>query len=41
MNENTRAVIEATFHASNNGNIHFSEVIGQLMGVQVESYHVD
>lgn len=41
MNENTRAVIQATFEASNQGRIHFGEVIGQLMGVQVESYHVD
>lgn len=41
MNENTRAVIWSTFDASNTGSIHFGEVIGQLMGVQVESYHVD
>ena len=41
MNETTRAIIQATFEASNNGSIHFGEVIGQLMGVQVESYHVD
>lgn len=41
MNENTRAVIESTFGASNKGSIHFGEVIGRLMGVQVESYHVD
>ena len=41
MNENTRAVIQATFEASNKGEIHFGEVIAQLMGVQVETYHVD
>lgn len=41
MNENTQAVIQATFTASNNGSIHFGEVVGQLMRVQVESYHVD
>jgi uncharacterized protein YbcV (DUF1398 family) len=41
MNENTRAVVQATFEASNKGQIHFGEVIGQLTGVQVESYHVD
>ena len=41
MNENTRALIEATFDASNQGQIHFGEVIARLMSVQVESYHVD
>jgi uncharacterized protein YbcV (DUF1398 family) len=41
MNQNTRAVIQATFEASNKGQIHFGEVIGRLMGVPVESYHVD
>ena len=41
MKENTRSVIQATFEASNKGEIHFGEVIAQLMGAQVESYHVD
>jgi uncharacterized protein YbcV (DUF1398 family) len=41
MNEKTRAVVQATFEASNKGQIHFGEVIAQLMSVQVESYHVD
>lgn len=41
MNENTHAVIQSTFQASNKGSIHFGEVIGQLMSVDVESYHVD
>lgn len=41
MNENTRAVIQATFEASNQGRIHFGEVIARLVGAQVESYHVD
>jgi uncharacterized protein YbcV (DUF1398 family) len=41
MNESTRATIQATFDASNQGNIHFGQVIGQLLGAGVESYHVD
>lgn len=41
MNENTLAVIQSTFEASNQGSIHFGEVIARLMSVQVESYHVD
>jgi len=41
MDENTRAVIRSIFEASNNGSIHFGQVIGQLTSVQVESYQVD
>ncbi|HEX7690523.1 MAG TPA: DUF1398 family protein [Burkholderiaceae bacterium] len=41
MNETTRTAIHATFEASNKGQIHFGEVIAQLMAAQVESYHVD
>lgn len=41
MNENIRAVIQSTFEASNQGTIHFGQVIEQLMGAGVESYHVD
>ncbi|MBC7917740.1 MAG: DUF1398 family protein [Rhodoferax sp.] len=41
MNEATRATIQATFDASNQGSIHFGQVIGQLVGAGVESYHVD
>lgn len=41
MNANTHAAIQATFDASQQGTIHFGEVISQLMRVQVESYHVD
>ena len=41
MNENTRTVIQATFKASTKGQIHCGDVIAQLIGVQVESYHVD
>ena len=41
MNESTRAAIQATFDASNQGTIHFGQVIGQLVGAGVESYHVD
>lgn len=41
MNENIHAVIQAVFKDSNNGSIHFGEVIGQLMDIEVESYFVD
>lgn len=41
MNENIHAVIQSTFEASNQGTIHFGQVIEQLMGAGVESYHVD
>lgn len=41
MNDTTRATIQSTFEASNQGSIHFGQVIGLLTGVGVESYHVD
>lgn len=41
MNETTLATIRSTFEASNLGTIHFGQVIGQLIGAGVESYHVD
>ncbi len=41
MNETTLSTIRSTFEASNQGTIHFGQVIGQLMGAGVESYHVD
>jgi hypothetical protein len=41
MNLSIRVTIEATFNASNQGTIHFGQVIGQLVGAGVESYHVD
>ncbi len=41
MNEATRTTIESTFDASNQGTIHFGQVIGQLVSAGVESYHVD
>ncbi|MDE2178999.1 MAG: DUF1398 family protein [Xanthomonadaceae bacterium] len=41
MNETTRATIQSTFEASNQGTIHFGQVIGQLVSAGVESYHVD
>lgn len=41
MNESTLATIQSTFEASNQGNIHFGQVISQLMGAGVESYYVD
>lgn len=31
MNESARAAIEATFQASNQGSIHFGEVIARLV----------
>lgn len=41
MQANTRAIIQSTFDASNEGRIHFGTVIGQLMSANVEAYHVD
>lgn len=41
MNEAARSTIRSTFDASNQGTIHFGQVIGQLVGAGVESYHVD
>lgn len=41
MNETILAAIHDTFEASNQGSIHFGEVISRLMGAGVESYHVD
>ena len=41
MNESTRATIQSTFDASNQGTIHFGQVIDQLTGAGVESYYVD
>lgn len=41
MNEATLSTVRATFEASNQGSIHFGEVVGQLVGAGVESYHVD
>lgn len=41
MNHETIASIEHTFAASNEGNIHFGQVVGQLIQAGVEAYHVD
>lgn len=41
MNDTTLATLRATFEASNQGTIHFGQVVGQLLGAGVESYHVD
>ena len=41
MNPATIASIERTFAASNEGKLHFGQVIGQLIQASVESYHVD
>ena len=41
MQPNVHAVIQSTFDSSNQGRIHFGQVIGQLQAVHVEAYHVD
>ncbi|CDW94827.1 MULTISPECIES: DUF1398 domain-containing protein [unclassified Thiomonas] len=41
MNETTLSKICATFEASNQGTIHFGQVISQLVEAGVESYYVD
>lgn len=41
MPTHTRAVIQSTFDASNEGRIHFGQVVGQLSAAGVETYHVD
>ncbi|MEY4764859.1 MAG: hypothetical protein RI907_1532 [Pseudomonadota bacterium] len=41
MNEHTLNTIRDTLEASNQGTIHFGEVIGRLVAAGVESYHVD
>lgn len=41
MQDNTQHTIRSTFYASNEGRIHFGQVIGQLVAAGVESYHVD
>jgi uncharacterized protein YbcV (DUF1398 family) len=41
MDEKTSATIQSVFEASSEGSIHFGQVIGQLMEVRVESYHID
>ena len=41
MHETVLSTIRDTFEASNQGTIHFGQVIGQLVGAGVESYHVD
>ncbi len=38
---NARTLIEDTFAASNEGRLHFGQVIGQLLSVGVQSYQVD
>ncbi len=40
-NDSCRALIQSTFTASNNGSIHFGQVIGQLISAGVEAYQVD
>jgi uncharacterized protein YbcV (DUF1398 family) len=41
MQDSTQHTIRSTFDASNEGRIHFGQVIGQLMAAGVESYYVD
>ncbi len=41
MQDSTRDTIRSTFDASNEGRIHFGEVVRQVSEARVESYHVD
>jgi uncharacterized protein YbcV (DUF1398 family) len=41
MNENTLAVIHECSVRSNEGTLTFPEVVGKLIAIGVESYHVD
>lgn len=41
IDQNTKAVIEACAQKSHDGLITFPEVLGQLVGVGVQSYFVD
>ena len=41
MNDSIHLTLQATFDASNQGTIHFGQVIGQLTDAGVESYDVD
>ena len=41
MQDSTQHTIRSTFEASNEGRIHFGQVIGQLVEAGVESSHVD
>lgn len=41
MPPSTHERIQSTFDASNQGRLHFGQLIGELMRAQVESYHVD
>ena len=41
MQASARDVILSSFDASNQGRMHFGQLIGALAGVQVEAYHVD
>ncbi|MFB2649931.1 DUF1398 family protein [Shewanella mangrovisoli] len=41
MNETSFSVIKTTFEASNQGTIHFGQVVSQLLTAGVESYYVD
>ena len=41
FNSNQITVINSTFEMSNTGEIHFGEVVQQLISIGIESYSVD
>lgn len=41
MHASARQQIESTFQASQQGRLHFGQLIGELVGAGVESYQVD
>jgi len=41
MNQSIESVIRETFNSSNDGRIHFGQVVSALLSVGVESYSVD
>jgi uncharacterized protein YbcV (DUF1398 family) len=41
MSQSTESIIRETLDASNQGRIHFGQVISHLLQAGVESYHVD
>lgn len=41
MDSSVENIINETFQSSNDGTIHFGQVVGNLLGAGVESYHVD
>ena len=41
MDNSVASAIRETFNRSNDGGIHFGQVVGNLLDASVESYHVD